>query len=92
MEGFYIPSAFTPNNDKLNDVFKPIIGAALKEYVFTIYNRWGQIVFSTKDMNAGWDGTYKGQTQNTGVFMWTCTWQEEGGLKNFEKGIVTLIR
>ncbi|MFT3703868.1 MAG: gliding motility-associated C-terminal domain-containing protein [Agriterribacter sp.] len=92
LTGFYIPSAFTPNNDKLNDVFKPIIGAILKEYTFAIYNRWGQILFSTNDINKGWDGTYNGQTQNTGVFMWTCTWQGDNGPKNFEKGTVTLIR
>lgn len=92
LKGFYIPSAFTPNNDKLNDIFKPVIGGVLISYEFTIYNRWGQIVFTTKNIHTGWDGTVRGNQQNTGAFMWTCTWQTEGNEKKSEKGTVMLLR
>lgn len=92
LEGFFMPTAFTPNNDKLNDLIKPIIGAVVKEYYFVIYNRWGQVVFSTKDILEGWDGTYKGVPQNSGLFMWSCVWQAEGATRKINKGTLTLIR
>ena len=92
LKGFHIPNAFTPNNDQLNDTFKPYIGGAIKNFQFTVYNRWGQTVFSTNNIDKAWDGTVKGVMQNTGVFMWTCTYQTEGNEKNVEKGTVLLIR
>lgn len=92
LEGFFIPSAFTPNNDKLNDFIKPVIGAVVKEYHFVVYNRWGQVVFSTKDIHKGWDGSYKGVPQDAGLFMWTCAWQTEGDIPKMNKGTLTLIR
>jgi gliding motility-associated-like protein len=92
LKGFYIPSAFTPNNDKLNDVFKPMIGGILISYEFTIYNRWGQMVFTTKNIHTGWDGTVGSNQQNTGAFIWTCIWETEGNEKKLEKGTVMLLR
>ena len=55
---------------------------------FTIYNRWGQVVFTTKDISRGWDGTFGGQQQDTNVFAWMCTYQLEGEGVNRERGSV----
>ena len=56
--GFYIPSAFTPNGDGQNDVFRPLgTGVNPKQYEMIIFNRWGEIVFETKNFEEGWDGT-----------------------------------
>ena len=92
MEGFFVPSAFTPNNDGKNDIFRPLIFGNVKQYQFTIYNRWGQIVFRTKEIGKGWDGNLGGVLQDPNVFTWTCTYQLEGEGKKSEKGLVTLIR
>jgi len=56
----YMPNAFTPNNDRYNNVFK-IFSNNITLNRFSIFNRWGQVVFETKDINKGWDGTYKGK-------------------------------
>ena len=92
MEGFYIPSGFTPNNDGKNDTFKPFIFGNVMAYKFIIYNRWGQIVFQTTDPYKGWDGRFKGQAQDSNVFIWSCTYTLDGKAAAFEKGSVTVIR
>jgi gliding motility-associated-like protein len=88
----YVPNAFTPNNDKLNDVFRPVlIGMKTLKY-FAVYNRWGQLVFSTKEINKGWDGTLNGKPQDPGTFVWIA---EAVDFKNntvTKKGTVTMIR
>lgn len=90
--GFKIPNAFSPNGDGLNDIFKPIIGAIVTAYQFTIYNRWGQVVFSTSNLYQGWDGTMGGKPQNSGVFVWTCKYKTDAGVERLERGTVMLIR
>jgi len=92
MKGFYVPSAFTPNGDGKNDVFRPMLFGNVKKYVFTIYNRWGQIIFQTTDLNKGWDGKVVLEQQPNFVFVWTCSYMIEGDIEKLERGIVTLIR
>ncbi len=92
LTGFYIPNAFTPNQDGKNDFFKPFIGGIVKQYQFTIYNRWGQIVFTSKDLHRGWDGNFGGIKQDGNVFVWMCTYQLDGLPAKTEKGTVVLIR
>jgi gliding motility-associated-like protein len=92
LTGFHIPTAFTPNNDGNNDNFKPFIGGVVKQYQFTIYNRWGQAVFTTKDLRKAWDGIFGGMAQDTNVFAWICSYQLEGEAMNTEKGTVIVIR
>lgn len=89
---FYVPSAFTPNKDGLNDAFKPIITGALSNYKFVIYNRWGQVVFATTNKSDGWDGTFRGKMQDAGSFTWVCQFQFYNKKANVEKGVVTLIK
>ncbi|HMC84552.1 MAG TPA: gliding motility-associated C-terminal domain-containing protein, partial [Chitinophagaceae bacterium] len=86
--GFYIPNAFTPGHDGKNDVFRPLIFGNLLQYEFTVYNRYGQVVFSSKQPGKGWDGA----TQTTGGFAWTCRYQLENQSLKIEKGIVLLLK
>jgi gliding motility-associated-like protein len=93
VKGFYMPTAFTPNNDGNNDLIRPIIGGGvLQQYHFTIMNRWGEIVFRTTERTKGWDGRYKGMDQNSAAFIWTCTFQIEGQPLRMEKGSFVLMR
>jgi gliding motility-associated-like protein len=92
MTGFHIPSAFTPNNDGRNDKFRPLLFGNVKNYKFVIYNRWGQVVFQTKEIGKGWDGTFGGIKQDPTIFVWTCTYQLEGEKIKAEKGTVLLVR
>jgi gliding motility-associated-like protein len=69
----YVPNAFTPDGDDYNEVFKPVMyGFDENDYVMYIYNRWGELIFETHNMEVGWDGTYAGQDYKVqdGVFTW----------------------
>lgn len=88
----FVPSAFTPNNDGKNDLLRPIaVGIKDIDY-FNIYNRWGQLLFSTKTNGKGWDGKLNGVLQPTGTFVWTVKATDYIGKAYFQKGVVTLIR
>jgi gliding motility-associated-like protein len=88
----YVPTAFTPNGDGLND-FAVVIPVGLKELkYFSIFNRWGELVFSTKDPSIGWNGTYKGKQQDGNVFIWSTEGIDYNGNLIRKKGMVTLIR
>jgi gliding motility-associated-like protein len=90
--GLYVPNAFTPNGDGLNDIFTPVaIGMKSLKY-FSVYDRRGTVIFSTTQMNKGWDGTYKGKPQDSQVFVWIVDGQDYQGGNIFQKGTVTLIR
>jgi gliding motility-associated-like protein len=88
----FVPTAFTPNGNGLNDVVRPIAVGIQKINYFNIYNRWGQLVFSTTVNGQGWDGRIKGKDQSSAVFVWTVSAIDYLGKKYFAKGTVTLIR
>jgi len=92
MKGLYVPSAFTPNNDGKNDVFRVMLFGAVKTFKLQLYNRWGELVFQTADPHQGWDGRFRSKVQGNEVFVWTCSYQLEGADLKMEKGTVTLIR
>jgi gliding motility-associated-like protein len=92
LEGFYIPSGFTPNNDGLNDDFKPFLFGNVISYRFSIYNRWGEKVFESSIPGKGWNGKFKGVEQSTNAFVWQCSYQLENKKIEFEKGTVILIK
>jgi gliding motility-associated-like protein len=92
LEGFFVPNAFSPNGDKKNDTFKPVLMGTVVKYQLLIYNRWGQVVFQSVDWNTGWDGNLAGKPQNAGGYVWTCTYQFEGAPVQQEKGMVILVR
>lgn len=91
----HVPTAFTPNNDGLNDLFLPAIGCAFKTYDFRVFNRWGQMVFNTHDPNAGWNGYNGSQPSEVGTYVWSIQYTgEEHGLllsENLSGGVI-LIR
>jgi gliding motility-associated-like protein len=89
---FYVPSAFSPNGDGLNDVIKPITLGLRSIDVFSIYNRWGQQVFTTSQMGAGWDGRFKGKLQDAGTFVWFAEGTDYTNQKLKRKGTVVLVR
>jgi gliding motility-associated-like protein len=68
----YVPNSFTPDGDGMNDEFLPIISSGYdpSNISFLIYNRWGELIFSTKNIEAGWDGTYKGNVAQNGTYYW----------------------
>jgi gliding motility-associated-like protein len=92
MKGFYIPSAFTPNGDGRNDIFRPMLFGNVKRYQFAVYNRWGEVIYLTTELSKGWNGKFDSSTQDTNVFVWSCTFQLEGEEIKTEKGTVVLIR
>lgn len=69
---YYIPNSFTPDGNEFNQYFLPVFTAGIDEssYRLLIYNRWGEIIFESHDLSIGWDGTYKGQKVQEGVYTW----------------------
>lgn len=87
-----VPSAFTPNADGKNDLLRPIaIGITELQY-FRVYNRWGQLLFSTSTQGAGWDGRYNGVKQASGTYVYVTQGKDINGKTVFRKGTVVLIR
>jgi len=86
----YVPNAFTPNGDGLNDTFKPIIlkPDLISQYHLSIYNRWGQCFFETSDPSKGWDG----KDELPGVYNWVVSYMDGMGKVNQIRGVVTLIK
>ena len=90
--GFYIPKAFTPNGDGLNDFLKPVPVGVVKLNYFKVFNRKGQMVFETTTLGTGWDGTYKGQKQDVEAYVYMISGVLQTGQITVTKGNVILIR
>ena len=88
----FMPSAFTPNGDGLNDVYRVTKLRFQKLVDFKIFNRFGQIVFQTSNPEVGWDGTYNGEPQDLGVYNYIITVAHAEGINKSYTGSVTLIR
>ena len=92
---FFAPNAFTPDNDGLNDFFK-VYGVNITQAEFVIFNRWGDIVFKTNDLEEGWDGTSNREKSPNGVYVWMVKYISDEGdniiIDKVERGTVTLIR
>jgi gliding motility-associated-like protein len=88
----FVPTAFTPNGDGRNDVIRPIAVGIQKINYFSIYNRWGQLLFTTTVNGRGWDGKIAGVPQGTGTFVWMVSAIDYTGKPLFLKGTTTLIR
>lgn len=87
----YIPNAFTPNGDGQNEQFTAK-GTGIKKYQLSVFNRWGELVFSSNDIAKGWDGTIKGKPAQDGVYVWKVSAISIFGSSRDYKGHVTLIR
>lgn len=88
----FVPTGFTPNANRLNDVFKPIpVGIRTLNY-FRVFNRWGELLYSTTTINEGWDGTYQGREQPADTYVWMASGIDFAGNLINKKGTVALIR
>jgi gliding motility-associated-like protein len=86
-----VPNAFSPNGDLTNDILL-VRGTGIESFILKIFNRWGQKVFETSELNKGWDGTFYGQPQNAEVFAYMLTATFIDGSNTMQKGNITLIR
>jgi gliding motility-associated-like protein len=86
------PTAFTPNGDGRNDILVPLGTRNVKTMSFEIWNRWGQLIFSSTDPTKGWDGNYQGSPSQTGVYAYLIKYTATSGIEKIIKGNVTLIR
>jgi len=88
-----VPNAFTPNNDGLNDIFKPRFICSLNNYSCKIFNRWGQLIFESHNTDQGWNGYFQNQIQPSGTYVWMIQYMDLYSGKNVTKqGTVVLIR
>lgn len=85
----YIPNAFTPNGDGVNDAFF-VKGEGIRNFHLYIYNRWGEVVFETTNPKQQWDGSYAGNPVEQGVYVYQV--YASGLGKNSKTGSVTLVR
>lgn len=89
---YYMPNAFTPNGDGLNDVLYPTtVGMKFTDY-FMIFDRYGELMFQTREFQKGWDGTYKGKPADQGTYVWIIKGRDENGKLVEMKGTVLIIR
>lgn len=87
-----VPTAFTPNGDGKNDFLYPVNAVTIKDLLFRVYNRNGQVVFQTRTPDHKWDGRINGMLQPTGVFVWTLEYTDRSHKKIYLQGTSTLIR
>ena len=90
--GLWIPTAFTPNSDGLNDEFIVHAPAGITHYECAIYDRSRGLLFRTNNILQGWDGTANGKPLPLGAYFYIITYRDEAGVKHVEKGQITLIR
>ncbi|AEA44326.1 Ig-like domain-containing protein [Fluviicola taffensis] len=92
---FYIPNTFTPDGDEFNNTFFPVFSSGFdaQNYTLLIFDRWGEIIFESHDVDFGWDGTYIGQLCKEGVYTWKITIKERNKDKHHEYvGHVNLLK
>jgi gliding motility-associated-like protein len=87
-----MPTLFSPNNDGKNDVIRPIIPGLKTLSYLRIFNRWGNVVFESRDANKGWDGTLNGKPQPQDTYIWVSSGIDNNGKSVTFKGLFSLIR
>ncbi|MGZ3866966.1 MAG: PKD domain-containing protein, partial [Bacteroidia bacterium] len=90
----YVPNAFTPNHDGINDVFMPT-GEGVKEYKLYVYDRWGQLAFKSNDLNVGWDGRHLNKGNEIApedIYIWKIEAKNQKGEPKMLKGHVSLLK
>ncbi len=88
----FVPTAFTPNGDGINDIFRPIMIGMKSLVYFKVYNRFGQLVYATTKIGEGWNGIYAGKAQDMANFVWVAEGETYKGERRKKKGNVILIR
>jgi len=92
VNGVFVPTGFSPNGDNNNDIFSIIVGKDVKAFTFHLYDRWGNKMFVTSEKGFTWDGTYKGDLCNTGVYAYMLEIVYFDGSGELRSGNITLIR
>jgi gliding motility-associated-like protein len=87
-----LPDLFTPNGDGVNDVILPVLPGIKEFKCFYVYNRWGNLVFETRDSKKGWDGTYRGEHQPADTYIFYIEGRNSKGKVVAQRGMFTLIR
>ncbi|WP_214228999.1 gliding motility-associated C-terminal domain-containing protein, partial [Pedobacter sp. B4-66] len=87
----FVPNTFTPNNDGKNDVLY-VYGNTIAKMKLRVYNQWGQFIYESLNIQNGWDGTYKGDIQPNGVYVYFLEAEFNDGTKTTKKGTITLLR
>ncbi|WPV64678.1 gliding motility-associated C-terminal domain-containing protein [Chitinophaga sp. LS1] len=86
-------NAFTPNGDGNNDYFRPGVSGTMIDYDLSVFNRWGVLIYSSKEAGTGWDGRFKGMLVEEGTYLWIVNYRKaSGGEKLTLKGNVTVIK
>jgi gliding motility-associated-like protein len=88
----YFPTAFTPNGDNINDYFLPYSESKPISYELNIFNRYGQNIFTSKNIKTGWNGKWQTEMQNTGSYVWVCKYQFRNKLMQTKKGSFLLVK
>lgn len=88
----YVPTAFTPNGDGLNEILRPTLMGISEFHFFRVYNRWGQLVFETSTKYKGWDGKLGSTRQATGVYVWVAEGKGVDGQTYTKRGTSVLVR
>ncbi len=91
----YVPNAFSPNEDGVNDTFQPYVGCAVTEYDFKIFNRWGRLMFSSQNPDESWNGEFDGKLAEASVYVYVLkvTYDNEGEIEDeIKTGDVALVR
>lgn len=89
---YYMPSAFTPNDDNINETFKPIGLSYAVDYTFIVFNRWGEIMFKTDNPQLGWDGKFQGELVEQDLYFYRLEFVGVNELRHEEKGSIMILR
>jgi gliding motility-associated-like protein len=91
--GIYMPNAFTPDGNGENDMLIPKgFGISDDDFSFTIFNRWGEVIFESHNIERGWNGTYKGKKVQTGSYAWRISFKDINGIIHHEMGSAAIIK
>lgn len=90
--GTYVPNVFSPNDDGVNDLFCIISNCDLIDPAFTVFNRWGSVLFSTQDLTECWDGSLDGSFLDPGVYIWQLEYTDDNGGSRMLAGDVSLLK
>ena len=89
----YLPNAFSPNGDNINDFFMPIFNCdAVTFFNLQIFDRWGNILFESQNKDKGWNGKYQDVNLNPGVYPFVIEYELHGAGKKVKAGEITLVR
>jgi gliding motility-associated-like protein len=88
----FMPNAFSPNGDGMNDIFRAKVHDAVTDFRMAVYGRWGQLVFESRNTDAGWDGTDKGSGVPAGSYLWVVTYTDSKQQAIQQKGTLVLVR